>query len=109
MRALSKEFQMSLLTGDQDWWTMLSWKFPHLIYTLPCRFNKQTSLQYLRQPWEDIFDSYHSCQSTKNQTMVFHRNGCGPTPELCTTHPARDSQFWATHAPLSHRLEVHAD
>ena len=31
------------------------------------------SLQYLRDPWEDIFDSYHNCSSTKAQTMIFHR------------------------------------
>ena len=37
------------------------------------RFNKQMSLQYLRDPWEDIFDSYHNCSSTKAQTMIFHR------------------------------------
>merc|ERR1719291_765651 len=73
MKNLSMEFKMTFLTGDQDWWAMLSWKKPELFYILPCRFNKQMSLQYLRKPWEEIFDSYHNCSSTKAQTMIFHR------------------------------------
>ena len=26
-------------TGDQDWFTLLGWHKPHLVATLPCRFN----------------------------------------------------------------------
>jgi len=109
MKNLSMGFKMTFLTGDQDWWAMLSWKKPELFYILPCRFNKQMSLQYLRKPWEEIFDSYHNCSSTKAQTMIFHRNGCGPTPELCSSHPSEDSAYWAQNSPKTHRYEVHAD
>ena len=42
-------------------------------YVLISRFNKQMSLQYLRRPWEEIFDSYHNCSSTKAETIIFHR------------------------------------
>jgi len=109
MKNLSTEFGMTFTLGDQDWWAMLSWKKPELFYNLPCRFNKQMSLQYLREPWEEIFDSYHNCSSTKAQTMIFHRNGCGPTPELCMYYPSEDSAYWAQNSPNTHRYEVHAD
>ena len=84
------------------------------------------SLQYLREPWEEIFDSYHNCSSTKAQTMIFHRfmmtmmistswsmmilfyirNGCGPTPELCMYYPSEDSAYWAQNSPNTHRYEA---
>jgi hypothetical protein len=71
------------------------------------RFNKQTSLWYLVDPWEDIFDSYHNCSSSKAETVIFHRNGCGPTPELCNGRtPSPTSAYWARRAPRSHRWEV---
>ena len=28
--------------GDQDWFTLLAWAQPHLVYSLPCQFNVQT-------------------------------------------------------------------
>ena len=34
-----------LRTGDQDWFNMLSWSHPELVYILPCVYNWQTSVQ----------------------------------------------------------------
>ena len=42
MEALSKEYKMTFETGDQDWWSFLSWKYPELFYILPCRSDRQT-------------------------------------------------------------------
>ena len=72
--------QMSL--GDQDWLTCLSWDHPDLFHILPCQFNRQTDLMYLREDWENVFHQYHNCDSTDGYKIV-HRNGCGPTPAFC--------------------------
>ena len=45
MEALSKEYKMTFETGDQDWWSFLSWKYPELFYILPCRSDRQTGRQ----------------------------------------------------------------
>ena len=72
--------RMSL--GDQDWLTCLGWDQPHLFHILPCQFNRQTDLMYLREGWEEVFDEYHHCEAGAAVKIV-HRNGCGPTPAFC--------------------------
>jgi hypothetical protein len=72
--------RMSL--GDQDWLTCLGWDQPQLFYILPCQFNRQTDLMYLRPGWEEDFDKYHHCDTHGGRKIV-HRNGCGPTPAFC--------------------------
>jgi hypothetical protein len=108
MGRLVQEFHVSGL-AHQDWWTMLSWKRPDLFHVLPCSFNRQLSLNYLREPYEDIFDAYHACGFSKSETVVFHRNGCGPTPEQCYINLPEGSAYWAARAPRSHLWEVHLD
>ena len=61
--------RISRFLSSRYWY--ISGRFP--VMYLFARFNKQMSLQYLREPWEEIFDSYHNCSSTKAQTMIFHR------------------------------------
>ena len=72
--------RMSL--GDQDWLTCLGWDQPHLFHILPCMFNRQTDLMYLREGWEEVFDDYHHCEAG-HAVKIVHRNGCGPTPAFC--------------------------
>ena len=72
--------RMSL--GDQDWLTCLGLDQPQLFYVLPCHFNRQTDIMYLRSGWEKDFDEYHHCD-TSERVKVVHRNGCGPTPAFC--------------------------
>ena len=78
---LFDSYQMKMLVGDQDWFTLLSFQEPNLISILPCQFNAQTSLQY----WSSnkaTFHSYHYCD-VLSKIKIFHKNGCGPRPEDC--------------------------
>ena len=36
----------------------------------------------LTEEWQDIFAEYHTCDKPTN-IKIFHRNGCGPTPQAC--------------------------
>ena len=40
--------------------------------------------------------------------VIFHRNGCGPTPEHCGYTPAPDSVFWAGKSS-THMVEANID
>ena len=48
----------------------------------------------LQPPWEETFDQYHRC-SPASQVHIFHRNGCGPTPQSCGNRPTdKSSQIY---------------
>ena len=91
---LSNQFMYSFTLAEQDWFTNLGYIHPHLFYILPCKFNRQTSIQFLRPPWEEIFESFHSCDP-KQDVAIFHSNGCGPTPQDCKFYSANSStEYW---------------
>ena len=104
---LSKKYKYKMSLGDQDWFTNMGFEHPDLFYVLPCRFNTQTSIQYLRPPWEEQFEEYHFCDK-KSRVVVFHRNGCGPTPEHCGFKPEPDNEYWMKHSS-SHIADVNID
>ena len=82
-----RRFMYEYTLAEQDWFTSLSFIHPELFYVLPCKFNRQTSIQYLQPPWEEMFESFHDC-SPKEDVVIFHSNGCGPYPESCGVDPA---------------------
>merc|ERR1711976_1109535 len=47
--------------GAQDWFTLLSFDVPDIIYPLDCKFNRQLSTNYKKDPWTEIFSNYYSC------------------------------------------------
>ena len=90
---LMEKYMFKMTVGDQDWMTNLGFSHPDIFYHLPCQFNRQTSIDYLRPPWVDIFPAYHHCDLPSN-IRVWHRNGCGPTPRTCGhQYPSRGSQI----------------
>jgi len=104
---LSKKYKYKMALGDQDWFTNMGFEHPEMFYILPCRFNTQTSIQYLRPPWEEQFDEYHYCDK-KSRIVVFHRNGCSPTPEHCGYHPEPDNEYWKKHSS-THITDINID
>eukprot|EP00090_Calanus_glacialis_P000937 TRINITY_DN10676_c0_g1_i1.p1 TRINITY_DN10676_c0_g1~~TRINITY_DN10676_c0_g1_i1.p1 ORF type:complete len:414 (+),score=84.46 TRINITY_DN10676_c0_g1_i1:41-1282(+) len=90
---LMQKYMYTMFLAEQDWMTNLGFSHPHLFYHLPCQFNRQTSIDYLRPPWVDSFHSYHHCDLPRN-IKIFHRNGCGPTPRCCGhQYPSKGSQL----------------
>jgi len=78
-RVISK-YGYHISLGDQDWFTNIGFESPDLFYRLPCQFNAQISVQYWRPPWEEVFEEYHHCEKPFH---IIHKNGCGPTREIC--------------------------
>ena len=52
--------------------SVAGWEHPELFYLLPCRFNSQTSVQYLKPPWEETFEQYHHC-TNRSHIVISHR------------------------------------
>ena len=93
---LNKAYKYEKTLAHQDWFTSLMWSQSSLFYSLPCQFNTQTSVQYFRPPWEEEFESYHYCDSRSN-TMIIHRNGCGPNPAACGYQLRPGNKHWKQH------------
>ena len=73
----------------QDWFTNVALAHPHLVHVLPCELNRQTSIQWLHPPYEEVFEKFHSCPTVK----VRHLNGCGPRPQDCKIDTS-NSVYW---------------
>ncbi len=56
-------------SGAQDWYTLISFENPDLVYILPCKFNRQMNLDYEKPPWLETFWSYHHCPSSERPEM----------------------------------------
>jgi len=94
---LLEEFMYSFTLAEQDWFTNLGFRHPELFHVLSCRFNRQTSIQFLKPPLEDIFEQFHSC-GNKSEVLIYHGNGCGPRPADCKFNPANStSKYWKEH------------
>jgi len=82
MFELLRMFMYKTVLAEQDWMTNLGFLMPDIFYILPCTFNAQTSIEYMREGMTDIFDDYHFCDWFTN-LKVIHFNGCGSEPLNC--------------------------
>jgi hypothetical protein len=48
--------------GDQDFYTILGYEFPDLIYHLDCVWNRQLCTWWKNHGYSDIFDNYFHCK-----------------------------------------------
>ena len=64
--------------GAQDWFSLINFEDPDLVYNLHCKFNRQMNNEGdLFRP--DIFKTFHSCDGRqdfdKDNAMIIHLNG----------------------------------
>eukprot|EP00090_Calanus_glacialis_P035515 TRINITY_DN60619_c0_g1_i1.p1 TRINITY_DN60619_c0_g1~~TRINITY_DN60619_c0_g1_i1.p1 ORF type:complete len:215 (-),score=40.37 TRINITY_DN60619_c0_g1_i1:49-642(-) len=97
---LIEKYEYPLTLAEQDWMTNLGWDRPDIFYLLPCKFNMQVSIQYLRPPWEEAFMDYHYCVP-KPEAKVIHLNGCGPSPKFCGKDVVK-TKYSETHSMVLH-------
>ena len=96
---LERKYMYGYTLAEQDWFTSLYYSHPGLFHVLPCRFNRQTSIQYLRPPVEEYFELFHGCEP-KSENVITHTNGCGPYPGACSIDPESANYtgtYWKTH------------
>lgn len=65
--------------GAQDWFTLLSFDHPELVYPLDCKFNRQLNMDHNQEIWSDIFWKYHQCHNKttfdNENAAIVHLNG----------------------------------
>lgn len=64
--------------GDQDFYTLLGYEFPSLVYRLDCSFNRQLCTWWKDHGYSDIFDTYFHCEG---RIRVYHGNCNTRIPE----------------------------
>ena len=104
---MTNQFMYEVSLAEQDWFTNLGFNHPNFFYVLPCRFNRQTSIQFLKPPFEEMFEEFHSCGS-KQDVAICHGNGCGPTPQDCHFFPENSTtEYWKTRK--MYMEDIHMD
>lgn len=69
------EFQGHL--GDQDFYTLLTIENPHLVYLLPCNWNRQLCEWWKHHGYADVFDRFARCDGP---IYLYHGNCNTPIP-----------------------------
>lgn len=64
--------------GDQDFYTLMGFEFPGLIYRLDCVWNRQLCTWWKENGYGKVFDSYFHCEGT---IKLYHGNCNTRVPE----------------------------
>ncbi|XP_060516960.1 xyloside xylosyltransferase 1 [Cylas formicarius] len=71
IRNLTESYRFRGHLGDQDFYTLIGYEYPHLIQTLNCGFNRQLCTWWRDHGYHEIFDHYFKCE---HPTVVLHGN-----------------------------------
>lgn len=64
--------------GDQDYYTLLGYEFPSMIYRLDCIWNRQLCTWWKEHGYSDIFDTFFHCEG---KIRLYHGNCNTRVPE----------------------------
>lgn len=64
--------------GDQDFYTLLGFEFPSLVYRLDCAYNRQLCTWWKDHGYSDVFDTFFHCEG---RIRVYHGNCNTRIPE----------------------------
>lgn len=75
---ITKKYSFKGHLGDQDYYTLLGYEFPNLIYRLDCIWNRQLCTWWKENGYSDIFDTYFHCDGN---IKIYHGNCNTRIPE----------------------------
>uniref|UniRef100_A0A2M4BPI3 Putative xyloside xylosyltransferase 1 n=1 Tax=Anopheles marajoara TaxID=58244 RepID=A0A2M4BPI3_9DIPT len=78
VRNMAEKYSFQGHLGDQDFYTLMGFEFPGLIYRLDCVWNRQLCTWWREHGYSDIFDSYFHCEGT---VKIYHGNCNTRAPE----------------------------
>lgn len=70
---IARKYRFKGHLGDQDYYTLLGYEFPSMIYRLDCIWNRQLCTWWKENGYSDIFDTFFHCEGT---VRLYHGN-CG--------------------------------
>jgi lipopolysaccharide biosynthesis glycosyltransferase len=68
---LCDEFHFKGHLGDQDFFTLVSMRYKHLFYVLPCWWNRQLCQWWRDHGYSEVFELYFHCDG---DVMIYHGN-----------------------------------
>ncbi|RZC40885.1 xyloside xylosyltransferase 1 [Asbolus verrucosus] len=71
VQSLTSKYKFRGHLGDQDFYTLMGFEYPHLIQTLNCGFNRQLCVWWRDHGYRDVFDHYFKC---KHPVVILHGN-----------------------------------
>ncbi|KAF7274207.1 xyloside xylosyltransferase isoform X2 [Rhynchophorus ferrugineus] len=71
VKNMTEKYKFRGHLGDQDFFTLVGYEYPHLIQTINCGFNKQLCTWWRDHGYSDIFDNYFRCN---HSIVVLHGN-----------------------------------
>ena len=74
---LAQKYDFKGHLGDQDFYSLISFDYPHLFYTLPCQWNRQLCTWWKNNGYQHVFDMYFKCDAPY---YVLHGNCNTPIP-----------------------------
>lgn len=78
IKNMAEKYSFQGHLGDQDFYTLMGFEFPGLIYRLDCVWNRQLCTWWREHGYSDIFDSYFHCEGT---VKIYHGNCNTRAPE----------------------------
>ncbi|XP_049292668.1 xyloside xylosyltransferase 1 [Anopheles funestus] len=78
VKNMAEKYSFQGHLGDQDFYTLMGFEFPGLIYRLDCVWNRQLCTWWREHGYSDIFDSYFRCEGT---VKIYHGNCNTRAPE----------------------------
>lgn len=75
---LVKKYNFRGHLGDQDFYTLIGYEFPSLVYRLDCAFNRQMCMWWKDHGYSDVFDTYFHCEG---RIRIYHGNCNTRLPE----------------------------
>lgn len=71
VRNMTEKYKFRGHLGDQDFYTLVGFQYPHLIQTINCGFNRQLCTWWRDHGYKEIFDYFFKC---KHPTVILHGN-----------------------------------
>lgn len=71
IKHLSSKYNFRGHLGDQDFFTLLSFDYPELFYTLPCSWNRQLCTYWKDNGYAEVWEKYFNCTGPIH---VYHGN-----------------------------------
>uniref|UniRef100_A0A182QIM4 Xyloside xylosyltransferase 1 n=1 Tax=Anopheles farauti TaxID=69004 RepID=A0A182QIM4_9DIPT len=78
VKNMAEKYSFQGHLGDQDFYTLMGFEFPGLIYRLDCIWNRQLCTWWREHGYSDIFDSYFHCEGA---VKIYHGNCNTRAPE----------------------------
>lgn len=78
VKHLTDKYSFKGHLGDQDFFTLLGYEFPALIYRLDCIWNRQLCTWWKEHGYSDVFDQFFHCEG---KIKLYHGNCNTRVPE----------------------------